>query len=1172
MDLVSLAAAVLKLVDWKKIAKDLATDRVKGAIFRRLQPDEREKAARAAVGLFVEEFLGELEDKTPLSASVEGYRDHLARLAEIGGAEIAEWLQPEVKEVDLAPVERMWRGMGAPPLPDFDWSLVARNYARALRKQVRGDAELRARLAVALQEEAAESVSRLAGPAPGFDLTGYRKYLEGKCCALQLAVMHTSTYGYDRQVTLWSVFVPQTAREAAPVRDLPREIVRRLREEGHGALPEDDQDLERMREAYQGAASRPVLETLETERLVVVLGDPGSGKTSLVKYLALRWAREDRGPLPLWIDLKEYVRDRRGFLEYLDAGCSAYRLDARELDRRLQAGEAALYLDGLDEIFEGPVRGSVMEEAAAFAARYGRAPVVVTSRILGYEQGTLQAAGFVHATLEDFDDDQVREFLSRWHEVAEIDPKERTRLLDRFERALHDSRAIRDLAGNPLLLTMAAILNRNQELPRDRVELYREASRVLLHEWDASRSLPVDTFGRQEKEGLLRELAGVMQQAEGGLAGNLIEREALIGTFTRYLGGLGIPDAYGRALSLVHQLTERNFILCFAGADRFSFVHRTFLEYYCAAWIVERFEKKQTLTFDQLREEVFGRHWRDETWHEVLRLIAGMIGEAQAGALIEFLMQQDGSENKLANLMLAAWCLSEVRNRGALRAVGGELWRRFVEEVVRYDPPYYYERYQESTEVAPTRARAVALIASVWRGGNGRSWLLKSAVQDRDWIVRLAAVQELARGWKQDPDTLRLLKDRARSDESGIIRLTAVRELARGWRQDPDTLAWFTERARSDDKLIRRAAVQELARGWKQNPGILPWLKERARSDEHEWVREAALQELARGWKQDPGILPWLKERARSVEDPAVWPAAVRELARGRKQDPDTLVWLKERACADSHPAVRQAAVQELARGWKQDPDTLPLLKNRACFDEHEWVRQTAVQELARGWKQDPDTLRLLKYRALSHKDPAVRGAAVQELARGWKEDPDTLPFLKNCARRDERRGVRLVAVEEVARGWKQDPDTRPWLKDRACFDEDWAVRQAAVRGLARGCKQDRGTLAFLQDRARLDEQSDVRRTALQEVARSCKQDPETLPWLKEHAHSGEDEWVRRAAVQELARGWKQDPDSLPLLKDRARSDESEAVRHAALDELARGWPDDPEVAALLVVSKTAGA
>jgi predicted NACHT family NTPase len=184
--------------------------------------------------------------------------------------------------------------------------------------------------------------------------------------------------------------------------------------------------------------------------------------------------------------------------------------------------------------------------------------------------------------LEDFDCSQVVEFLRRWHSVAEEELTTRKRLQDQLERAIGESKAIRELSWNPLLLTMMTILNRNQDLPRDRVELYREASRVLLHEWDASRSLPVDTFARQEKEALLRALAGSIQASDGGLAANLIERSQLVDLFRTFLSGLGVADPYLRALSIVQQLTERNFILCFAGAGRFSFVHRTFLEYFCA--------------------------------------------------------------------------------------------------------------------------------------------------------------------------------------------------------------------------------------------------------------------------------------------------------------------------------------------------------------------------------------------------------------------------------------------------------------------------------------------------------------------------------------------------------------------------------------------------------------
>jgi predicted NACHT family NTPase len=1198
---ISAAAQILRLVDWHKVAESLATDGVRdGAkgLLKRLKPAGRDEAARQAITLFVEEFHRELEDKLPLTAALPAYDDQIKRLVESAAPDIAAWMQPETKDVDLAPVERMWGGLGLDSLPeDFDWPLVAQSFARAIRKHVKKDPKLRAMLDTALQEQIAESIDRLAGPSPGFDLPGYREFLRKKCGALQLAVMHTSTYRYDRQITLWSVFVPQSARESVPVRDLPRDLLQRLREEGQIATARDERDIDELRQHYQESAVLPVLDVLARERLVVILGDPGSGKTSLLKFLVMRWVTTDQAPFPLWIDLKEYAQERNGLLKYCESGCATYGLDAREVEKRLQAGDAAVYLDGLDEIFDGPTRGRVIEELAAFTARYPRATVVVTSRHVGYELERLRNAGFTHATLEHFDDPQVSEFLRKWHDAAEDGAAERARLIAQLDRAFQESRAVRDLAGNPLLLTMMAILNRNQDLPRDRVELYREASRVLLHEWDSSRSLPDDTFARQDKEELLRELAGTMQQAEGGLAGNLIDRARLVDLFRTFLKNLGVPSPHDKATALVQQLTERNFILCYAGADRFSFVHRTFLEYFCAAWFVDLFQKKQTLTLDQLKNDVFGPHWKDETWHEVLRLIAGMLGEKQAEQLILFLMEQDGRNDKLANLMLAAGCLSEVRNRRAIQKTDEDLRRRFVEKVIRYDPPYYYEPYIDWSEIVPTRQKAVGLMAFVWRSERIRVWLRSSAEHDVDWIVRMAAVAELVQGWKDDPETLPVLKDRAHSDQNDNVRSAALHELARGWKDDPETLRVLKDRARSDQNdNVRSAAVHELAQGWKDDPETLPILKDRAHQDQG--VRSAAVQELARGWKDDPDTLIWLKDRARSNEFASVRSAAVRELAKGWRDDPDTLPWLKDRASSDEDAGVQSAALQELARGWKDDPDTLPMLKDRSCSDGNQDVRSAAVQELAFGWRDDPDTLPFLKDRARSDEDAGVRIQALQELARGWKDDPDTLPFLsdlagdavhanvrvaavrelargwkdavdtltilKDSARSDESEEVRRAATRELARGWRNDPDTLPILKDRARSDTNAGVRSWAVLDLARGWEDDPDTLPILRDRARSDEDATVRRAALQELARGWKDDSHTLPILKGRARSDDDPFVRMAAVEELARGWKDDPDTLSILKDRACSNEYADVRWMAMEELARGWKDDPDTPALL--------
>ncbi len=273
-------ASVLGKIAWHKLGEDLAKDAESVAngvvktgakgLLARLQPSEREKTAKIAVELFVREFAAELEDKTPLTSSLAGYQDQLKRVIEAAAPDIVNWLQPETADVDLGSVERMWGGMGLDPLPaGFDWALVAKGYARAIRKQVKSDPSLRAQFDTALREQTAGSLARLAPPDPGFDLAGYREYLRKKCALLQLSAMDTSTY--DRRVPLWSVFVPQTAREAAPVRDLPREILRRLRMEGHIGGEQNDEELAWLQEGHQSSPVGPVLDMIERQRLVVVL-------------------------------------------------------------------------------------------------------------------------------------------------------------------------------------------------------------------------------------------------------------------------------------------------------------------------------------------------------------------------------------------------------------------------------------------------------------------------------------------------------------------------------------------------------------------------------------------------------------------------------------------------------------------------------------------------------------------------------------------------------------------------------------------------------------------------------------------------------------------------------------------------------------------------------------
>ncbi|MEW5858644.1 MAG: HEAT repeat domain-containing protein [Cyanobacteriota bacterium] len=904
----------------KDFAKDFFKDSLKHVLLR--EKDPRQVAAGKAIKEFLHLVQQELKDTGVTDEQLPQYTQPLKEF--IKDKSVKEILGSAFKDdcqaLDTKTLAQTWNQLDLSPLPpeEFDWDLVGKLYRKKVKAIIRELPELRVIFDSKNIEAIQENTKELAGIPTEFDLRRYQEGLEERYGNLNLDSLDTSVYDYREKLKVWQIFIAQNVRECQEylpqVYEIPKEHQKRLRESNQLEADVNPEEWERYKQIYYQQPLRSVLDIVndsQTYPYIVILGDPGSGKSTLLQYIALNWARTPLNtvieqPIPLLIELRTYIRNRdsrecKDFLEFFHKGGGIVcRLNQHELHEQLKAGKVLVMFDGLDEVFDPAKREEVITDIHRFTNDYPKARVMVTSRIIGYKPQRLRDAQFRHFMLQDLESEQIEDFINRWHELTFTDETDKVRKRERLQRAIETSSAIGELAGNPLLLTMMAILNRNQELPRDRPELYNQASRLLLHQWDIEQKLlenpRIDsvTIDYKDKQAILREVAYFMQASEKGLAGNLISADDLENILTGYLKTIEVYQARTIARLLIEQLRHRNFILCFLGADYYAFMHRTFLEYFCASEFVWQFEKEQKISLEYLKTEVFGKHWQDQSWHEVLRLIAGMIEPKFAGEILEYLSAITGEAENFINLFLAAKCLSDVRNRTVILVTATKLLNH-LKDLAKYgnkerasSEEEYRLSQKEYNLIHRIRTQAVAEIATVWKDDPSTlSWLKACVQSDKTGYERQAALEAIAKGWKNDPNTLPLLKNYAQAaDNDWGVQLAAVRELAKSWKNDPDTLAILKTCAQASGSWsVRRIALQELASGWKDELGVFEFLCDRAVNDPFERKnpyqtnpRQTALEAIIQQYSDHSQTLPLLRDRAENDPDEKVREFASKKL------------------------------------------------------------------------------------------------------------------------------------------------------------------------------------------------------------------------------------------------------------------------------------------------------
>jgi hypothetical protein len=416
---------------------------------------------------------------------------------------------------------------------------------------------------------------------------------------------------------------------------------------------------------------------------VVVLGDPGGGKSTLCQFLCFDLAKKtvlghqeprekklvpQTERVPFRIILRSFDKARTNepqldLLTYLERELRNFTNIppndiAGELRYLLTYGQAVLAFDGLDEILDPARRREFVALVTSFSDSYPLCPVIVTSRLVGYSEAPLPDE-FERLTLKGFERDQVVKYVQKFFKIVggykKAEAEERAK-----DFIKQTNKNATDLRTNPLLLgIMCWLFYTRGNVPENLPEIYKECALLMFDKWDRLRGIKAEIPEDFDLLELFSVLAAKIYgdvQLEEGVSDTWLLRE--VREFFK-----GQYEDNSRAVQAARKVQEflvgRAWIMTEIGDRVYKFTHRTFLEYFFATHLWNLHDNVRTL-FNLLRPKVRKGEW-EVVSHLVLQLAVYKNPRRTSEALQELAKTLEGGRSgrqKLRSLVFAAKALS----------------------------------------------------------------------------------------------------------------------------------------------------------------------------------------------------------------------------------------------------------------------------------------------------------------------------------------------------------------------------------------------------------------------------------------------------------------------------------------------------------------------------------
>ncbi|MEV0527215.1 NACHT domain-containing protein [Streptomyces sp. NPDC050439] len=369
---------------------------------------------------------------------------------------------------------------------------------------------------------------------------------------------------------------------------------------------------------------RPADQSLAEHDRVLLRGEAGSGKTTLVQWLAVSAASpapdDDRmtylyDRIPYVLPLRTLTRHGErlpapaDFLAAVGSPLAGTQPKGWE-SRVLTAGRALILVDGIDEIPESE-RARTREWLTDLIDAHPGNRWLVTSRPSAVREDWLAEEGFAELTLSPMGGREVAAFISRWHTAAATGVPEEDDALVSYEAQLLQAVSAKPdlglLATNPLMCGLICALHRDRRgfLPLSRKDLYTAALSMLLVRRDRERDMGIPEVREEPQLQLLQRLAYWLIR-NGRTEMDRSRAEAVIADALP-----SVPELtdLGDAQAVYAHFLHRSGLLREPAPGTVDFIHRTFQDFLGARAVVD--------------EGDFGllvRQATDDQWADVIRM------------------------------------------------------------------------------------------------------------------------------------------------------------------------------------------------------------------------------------------------------------------------------------------------------------------------------------------------------------------------------------------------------------------------------------------------------------------------------------------------------------------------------------------------------------------------